>query len=398
MKKVNQEKSFVNQSLSTVCKGWIVACLLIMVSACGGEDAPAIPEVPKLASIKITEKISTIKVGEKHQFKASYSPVEAQAPTFSWEVSDKSIATVDQTGLLTALKDGEVKLVLTVFDELTNKPSFVDETTITVTPIEIESIKLSQETLSVERGKSTTLSVSFTPSNAKQKEIEWLSDNDEVATVSNGKVTGVKAGTATITAKVKGTEISASCSVTINPVLVSAIKFKDQSVSLLIGETKATEIVITPDDADSKEVIYESLHTGIATVDDKGVITAVGKGETMIKVSTKDGSLSALCEVKVSHFTDRITIMKSGSVISIGGYVTASVSVYLSNYSGKTITVKRFSVIDGSNREVYGVDMNEALSTGQMSGKSLSINRVYMPVYRYTYVVEGKEYTVELAE
>ena len=67
--------------------------------------------------------------------------------------------------------------------------------------VDVTSIKLSKTTAELNIGASLTLTATISPSNATNKTITWTSSNTNVATVSNGKVTGVKAGTATITAK-----------------------------------------------------------------------------------------------------------------------------------------------------------------------------------------------------
>ncbi|MBE6997660.1 MAG: DUF4430 domain-containing protein, partial [Ruminococcaceae bacterium] len=80
-------------------------------------------------------------------------------------------------------------------------------------PVAVTGITLDQTTASVEEGKTVTLTATVEPGNATNKLVVWTSGDESIATVTNGVVTGVKAGTVTITATAGGK--SASCAVTV---------------------------------------------------------------------------------------------------------------------------------------------------------------------------------------
>ena len=93
--------------------------------------------------------------------------------------------------------------------------------------IEVESISLSKTTLKVGIGNtSEALVVTFTPANATNKNVTWSSEPETIATVTNGKVTGVAQGTVTITATSTNGK-TATCSVTV------------EEVGMTIAEAKA---------------------------------------------------------------------------------------------------------------------------------------------------------------
>ena len=84
------------------------------------------------------------------------------------------------------------------------------------TSVAVTGIKLSKTKLSLEEGKSTTLTASISPSNATNKAVIWSSSNSAVASVSSGKVTAKKAGTTVITAVSKeNSSVKAACTVTV---------------------------------------------------------------------------------------------------------------------------------------------------------------------------------------
>ena len=85
--------------------------------------------------------------------------------------------------------------------------------------VAVESVTLNKTELTLEVGDEETLTATVAPDDATDKAVTWSSDNTAVATVNNGKVTAVAAGTATITATADGK--SATCTVTVNaPVTV----------------------------------------------------------------------------------------------------------------------------------------------------------------------------------
>ena len=81
--------------------------------------------------------------------------------------------------------------------------------------VPLTGISLDKTSVEIATGKTSTLTVSFTPSNATNKTVTWTSSNTAVATVANGVVTAVAEGTATITATSAEGNYTASCAVTV---------------------------------------------------------------------------------------------------------------------------------------------------------------------------------------
>ena len=119
-----------------------------------------------------------------------------------------------ETISLTTTNPGDYYLHVLTVDKAGNKTEKVSEK-VTVKEIEVESISLDKTTLKIGLGKtSEALKVTFTPANAKDKTITWSSNPTTVATVTDGKVTGVAEGTATITATTANGK-TATCNVTV---------------------------------------------------------------------------------------------------------------------------------------------------------------------------------------
>lgn len=170
------------------------------------------------------------------------------------------------------------------------------------------SVSLAKE-VSVNKAKPTKLEYTILPENAGTKELEWSSENPEVATVdANGVVTGKKLGKTIITAKTKdGTDITVSTTLTVLP-LVETMAFAESSVSIVKTEDKTIKLTLEPVEAD-KHMVWTSSDESVATVVQnmnalyplEAIVVAHKVGKATIKAEAQDGSgMSATCEVEVT--------------------------------------------------------------------------------------------------
>ena len=123
-----------------------------------------------------------------------------------------------------------------------------------VESIEVEGISLDRNTLTLQEGSSYTLTATITPTDATNKLITWTSDNENVATVSNGRVVAKSSGTATITATTSDGEHTATCKVTVvargnnntgNDNTVANIKLPNAGMNILVVVGILAMIVIS---------------------------------------------------------------------------------------------------------------------------------------------------------
>lgn len=136
------------------------------------------------------------------------------------------------------------------------------------------SITLSQEALSLEMGEEATLTATILPAEANQ-EVLWTSSNSNVANVNNGIVTAIAAGTAIITATtVDGTELSASCVVTVTPLVISGDANSDGEVNVtdylavanyILGNNTST-FNLEAADVNNDDDINVSDYVGVANI------------------------------------------------------------------------------------------------------------------------------------
>ena len=145
----------------------------------------------------------------------------------TWTSTNTNVATVNDKGEVTAVGKGTCEVKATS----DKNASVFGSCSVTVSEIEVESISLDKQTLKVGPGKtSEALKVTFTPANATNKTITWSSNATSIATVSDGKVTGVAKGTAIITATTANGK-TATCNVTIAEVGMTIAEAKAKVTS-----------------------------------------------------------------------------------------------------------------------------------------------------------------------
>lgn len=163
-------------------------------------------------------------------------------------------------------------------------------------------VTLNKTTASLMVGQTMNLTATVSPSGANKK-VTWTSSDTSVATVgSTGKVTGKKAGTATITVRTADGGYTASCKVTVTPKRVTGVKLNKTSLSLKAGATEYLFATVSPSGASGK-VTWTSSNPSVATVSSTGKVTGIKAGTATITAKTVDGGYTAACKVTVTAET-----------------------------------------------------------------------------------------------
>ena len=169
--------------------------------------------------------------------------------------------------------------------------------------VSVKGVTVSPASLELAVGGSSRLTCTITPSDATDKGVTWSSAKESVASVDQGgNVTGVGAGSTTITVRTEDGGKTATCSVTVkaNVVPVTEIKLDKSELSLQVGGTGKLTVTVLPSDATDRNVSYSSSDEKVATVSPDGTVTAVGVGKATITVSSSDGKVKATCSVTVT--------------------------------------------------------------------------------------------------
>lgn len=189
-------------------------------------------------------------------------------------------------------------------------------------PVSVTGVSLNKNATTIAIGANETLTATITPANADNQAVTWSSNNTAVASVDQtGKVTGVSAGTATITVTTQDGNKTATCTVTVpdpsaDPVAVTGVSLNKTSTSLIVGATETLTATVAPANATNQAVTWSSNNTAVASVDQNGKVTAVAAGTATITVTTQDGNKTATCTVTVSAAVTP-TVPQSGLIIHV---------------------------------------------------------------------------------
>ena len=151
-----------------------------------------------VTSVSLDETALVLAVGGKHTFNATVKPDNAANKKVIWSSNNTPVATVNEDGEVTAIEEGTATITATTED---GGKTVTCAITVTLTgEIEVTDITLDNQELSMILTTKVVLTATITPANATDKTITWSSSDEDVATVTDGEVKALKAGTAAITA------------------------------------------------------------------------------------------------------------------------------------------------------------------------------------------------------
>ena len=256
------------------------------------------------------------------QLVAAVIPADAMQDV-TWKSSANRVATVTETGLVAGLKKGSANITVSAQDGSGIKATYKVNVSNLVSEIVITGSD------AVASGKSITLKASALPDAADNKRVTWTSSDPDIAKVSTtGKVTAQKTGSVRqvqISATAKdGSGVVATHDVTVHPaatsVLISAGGMalgEKTTVTMDLGtgvNTLQLEGTTEPQDA-AQGVTWKSSNTGVATVDENGLLTGHKRGTATITATAQDGSnKKASFKIKVMTLAKEITITGDATV------------------------------------------------------------------------------------
>lgn len=226
-----------------------------------------------------------IVIGQEKTMSIDWSSTSLDKPELVWTSADKNIATVNNSGVVRAISVGKTDIIATSKSDKNISATI----NITVKAVMAESISIN-ETIPAEIYLNNTLSLttSILPANTTNTRVVWTSSNTEVADVDEGIVTALKEGTAKITAKID--EKSVSVDIVVKKYIpVTEIMLTAPANAISNGNTHQMIFKVLPENATNQTLTWTSSNEAIITVDDKGVITSKGSGNSMITAKSADG-------------------------------------------------------------------------------------------------------------
>ena len=266
--------------------------------------------------------------------------------------------------------------------------------------------KASAELYAHEGAHTTQLSATLLPPDAEDKTLFWSSSDPSVAYVSQtGLVTAYKAGKAVITCQpYSNMSLSASCEITVKQ-RVESIDLSAYKLELVRGDAQGLQAAVLPSDATNKTVVWRSDDESVATVDQNGLVRAIGHGSTVITATAQDGyGAEQKCDVTVENELEIDAAVRNDVFFSMGqlgtriGYANATPNSLLRMQTlGKPLVWSITRTGDNvSDVSLTTYDMQTAVKGSAAAGKAIMLDLVGMRgtgTDQYTVTCEAGEYS-----
>lgn len=308
-----------------------------------------------VTGITLSADTVTIPKGEKRILTAVIAPADASNQDLTWTSSNEDVARVDaSTGQITGRTKGTAKITVTTTDG-----GYSDSCIVEVVQL-ATGVTLSFSSVSLEAGKTKTISASVTPTSASDKTVTWSSSNEKIATVnSNGTIKAISAGNVTITATSADGNASATCKVTVKQPATSIVlkstsgtDLSKTTMKIAVGSSKTVKATLQPSNVTNKEVTWSTSDKSIATVSSKGVVKGIKAGTVKITATSGDGAASKTITIKIYTPVKSVSLNKTSVTLKEGGSTTVTATVAPSNATYKTVEWT------SSNYDVASVDEN----------------------------------------
>lgn len=272
-------------------------------------------------------------VGGSGKIRYSVIPSNATNTNVTFKSLNEKVAIVDANGVVTGVSEGNADIVIT-----TEEGGFEAKCTVRVDGIDARGIeRVGDKTVTMGLNQTRQLQVKITPSDTTNKNVQWTSSNNSVATVdSNGVVISKNSGSTIITATTHNglkTEFFIEVETP-----VTNITLNSNEINLNPGGTFKLDATVNPSNASNKNIKWISANESIATVDQSGNVTADVAGTTYISAVSADGKVIATCTVNVS----KPVVTKP-----------AKVKIKSAKKKGKKVTLKWKKISDAAGYVVY---------------------------------------------
>lgn len=268
--------------------------------------------------IEMTPSSATLEIGETIQLSATAYPTNATNRSLNWTTENYSVASVSNSGLVTARGSGRVWIWARASDGSgAGNYCVVD----VKEPTKVSSIELSETEATMEVGEQLPLTASILPDNANNKSVDWTSDNADVATVIDGVITAVRPGECNITcASTDGSNVSAVCHIVVNEPEQHwlSVVLPNGFFSINITDLESIELKITPDpDYTVHSVTVDGVEQNIVPDETALTLPALSHSATVNVVFASTG-ISTNIE-GITDTSDSLHLTVAGNNVTIQG-------------------------------------------------------------------------------
>jgi len=337
-----------------------------------GAMAITVTVVP-VATVAVSPTSASVTIGQTVQLTAT--PKDANGNplpgrTVTWATSNAAVAAVNGSGLVSGGATGTATII-TASSEGRNGTA-----TITVTNVPVATVSVSPATASLQVGQTVQLTASPKDAGGNPlagRVVTWTSSAPGVASVNgSGRVTGVAAGSATITATSEGQSGTAAVTVTTPPPApVASVTVSPATASLVVGGTQ--QLTATLRDASGnvltgRVVTWATSAAAVATVNGSGLVTAGAAGSATITATSEGQSGTSAVTVTTPAPAPVASVTVSPATVNLGVAGTQQLTATLRDASGNVLTGR--SVTWASSNVLVGTVSGSGLVTGLVVGSA----------------------------
>jgi len=254
---------------------------------------PPPPPVQTVTTVTVTPPSASVGVGGNTTLQATVKDQNGtvmSGQAITWSTSDAAVATVNSSGVVTGVGAGSATITATCAGK--SGTSAITVTAAPPPPPVVTTVTVSPPSASIVAGNTTTLQATVKDANGNVmtgQSIAWSTSNANVATVSStGVVTGVAAGSATITATCAGKSGTSAITVAAAPPpppVVTTVTVAPPTASIVVGATVTLTATVKDQNGNvmsGQTITWSSGNTANATVSSSGVVTGVAQGSATI--------------------------------------------------------------------------------------------------------------------
>jgi uncharacterized protein YjdB len=258
-------------------------------------------------TLTVTNAPERLEVGDSKSISTVIEPENTTDKTIIWSSSDDSVATVNAQGWVLAISSGTVTITATSV----GGPK--SEFNLEVFEILPERISIMNTLIDLPLYTSDTVYATVFPTDTTNPRLDWISSDNEIASVLDGIIFGNSVGKATITAKCQ--DVEATVIVNVYEIEPTIITISHEYLQMQLHESLTIEASVLPIDVTYPDLVWSSSNQRIITVSEAGLVKPVDIGNAIITVRCKDISVDIPVEVYIKatgvHFEEDIFISEN---------------------------------------------------------------------------------------
>lgn len=314
-------------------------------------------EAPK--NISVSPSLVSLNIGGSRKITVNITPDKTNK-NITWRSLNTDIATVSSDGVIVGKSEGTTKIIASTVNGL---DAYINVEVVDKI-VNVDKIVVEPTSMEIKVGEKHEFNYVISPVNATNQGVMISSSDDEVISINDNNIIGMKEGVAVVTITTVDGDYSAKINVNVKGgskiINATGLTVNPSVINLSVGSSFELETKVSPSNATYKDVKYASSNPNVATVNN-GLIYGVSKGKTEITVKTHN-NITKKVVVNVNNVEiTNVTLDKSSETIKVGETLSLVKTITPNNASNQNVSW------DSSNNFVATVDAN-GIVTGRNTG------------------------------